>query len=463
MRRIIILCFVALAVVSTTRANISLPAIFGDHMVMQQNAKVTIWGWAKPMEEITITASWDPDKQYIMKVESQGSWKTSIETPSAGGPYELTLKGHNTIEIRDILIGEVWLGSGQSNMEWTPHSKIDNAEAERDKANFSEIRFFTVFTSTASSPQQHLVGEWVVCTPETMWDFSAIMYFFGRELYQNLQVPVGLINASWGGTPLEVWVPEPIIRNDRILSADADKLKPIPWGPYEPGKAYNAMINPLIPYKIKGALWYQGEANVGFPTNYARALTTLIQTWRAAWGDDFSFYYAQIAPYNGYGTDNVNGAILRDQQRKVLDQTAKTGMVVLSDIGDLDNIHPGNKQEAGKRLANWALNRDYGMAEKVFSGPLYRSYEIEKGNVIIHFAYAEHGLMAKDGDLKEFEVLDDEGTWVPAEAIIKKNTVVIGTGADMPPRGVRFGYSNNSNPNLFNTEGLPASCFKILL
>jgi sialate O-acetylesterase len=347
-------------------------------------------------------------------------------------------------------------------MEWTPHSKIDNGEEERANANYPEIRFFTVFNSTASVPQQLLTGEWVVCTPETMWNFSAIMYFFGRELYQNLHVPVGLINSSWGGTPLEVWVPEPIIRVDRILSADADKLKPIPWGPHEPGKANNAMIHPLIPFKIKGVLWYQGEANVGFPTHYARALSTLIHTWRAAWGDDFSFYYAQIAPYNGYGKDNVNGAILRDQQRKVLGLTMKTGMVVLSDIGDLDNIHPGNKQEAGKRLANWALNRDYGMSEKVVSGPLYHSYQIEKASVILHFDYAEDGLVAKNGELKEFEILNEEGNWIQAKASIKKNTVIVQQESVKLPKGVRFGYHNNSNPNLFNAAGLPASCFEIL-
>jgi sialate O-acetylesterase len=341
--------------------------------------------------------------------------------------------------------------------------KIDNAEEEKESANYPEIRFFTSLTSTADVPQQLLTGEWVVCTPESMWNFSALMYFFGRELHQNLNVPLGLVHSSWGGTPIEVWIPEPIVRGDRWLNENADKLKPIPWGPHESGKAYNAMIHPLIPFKIKGALWYQGESNVDHPNQYARAMKTLIHSWRALWGYNFSFYYAQIAPYNGYGKDNVKGAIIRDQQRKVLDSTEKTGMAVLSDIGNLEDIHPGNKQDAGKRLAFWALHHDYGFTDMQYSGPLYKSFEMEKNKIIIHFDYSDGGLAAKDGDLKDFEILDEEGNWISATANIHENVVEVETKSFNSIKGIRFAFHNDSEPNLYNKAGLPASCFEILV
>jgi len=458
----IIITAAAILTAFSINANISLPSIFGDHMVLQQNTDVTIWGWGKPNEEIKITTSWDPGKEYSVSVKNQSAWSIDIQTPPPGGPYKIILKGNNTIEIKDILIGEVWLGSGQSNMEWAASMNINNAEEEKNNANFPEIRFYTSLTSTADTPQQLQTGKWVVCTPENMWNFSALMYFFGRELHQKLKVPVGLVHSSWGGTPIEVWIPEPIIRNDRWLNKNANKLEPVQWGPHEPGKAYNAMIHPLIPFKIKGVLWYQGEANVNHPFQYAHALKTLIHSWRALWGYDFSFYYAQIAPWNGYGKNNVRGAIIRDQQRKVLDLTANTGMIVTSDIGDLEDIHPGNKQDAGKRLAAWALHHDYSMKEITFSGPLYKSYEIEKNRIIIHFNYSEEGLVARDGKLKEFEILNDKGKWISLEANIRGNIVELNTKSIKPPRAIRYGYRNNSNPNLFNEAGLPASCFEIV-
>ncbi|HEX5168263.1 MAG TPA: sialate O-acetylesterase [Cyclobacteriaceae bacterium] len=453
-----------LFVLSSTaiRANIILPAIFGDHMVLQQKSDVTIWGWAKPNEKIKIVGSWDRSKEYTLTVNNQSAWSLVIQTPSAGGPYELTVQGYNTIQINDVLIGEVWLGSGQSNMEWTPQSRIDNAEEERAKANYPELRFFTVQVLAADKPQQQLIGHWVVCTPETMNNSSAIMYFFGQELYEKLKVPVGLINSSWGGTPIEIWMPDYCVTGDKVLREGATLVKPAPWGPNEPGRAYNSMIHPLIPFKIKGALWYQGEANTSNANNYARSLNTLISSWRSLWGYEFPFYFAQIAPYGGYGTDNVDGARVRDQQRRVLDITDHTGMAVLSDIGDLKNIHPGNKKDAGKRLAFWALHDDYGFTNIPYSGPLYQSFEVKKDKVIVHFNHAEGGLMAKDSELREFEILDDNGEWVATPAKINGAVVEIDVKGKSF-KGIRFGYHNDSNPNLFNKAGLPASCFEVLM
>jgi len=444
-----------------TEANITLPSIFSDHMVLKQESVVTVWGWAKPNEVVRITCSWDSGKEYKVKVDSHSYWSLDIVTPSAGGPYQLLIRGYNSIEINDVLIGEVWLGSGQSNMEMACRSVI-NAEEEIAGADFPEIRFFTVNTCTASSPQQLLSGGWVVCSPETMKNFSAILYFFGRELHIKLQVPVGLINSSWGGTPIEIWFSQYAISGDRLLDRQSRLLEPVQWGPIEPGVAYNAMIFPLIPFRISGALWYQGEANVDHPEQYARALKTLIETWRASWGYDFPFYFAQIAPWSGYGSDNVNGAIIRDQQRKVLDLTQYTGMAVLSDIGDLKNIHPTNKQDAGKRLAAWALHCDYGFEQLPYSGPLYRACDIETGKVILHFDHTEGGLVARDGLLMEFEILDRDGEWTETDAHIAGEGVEVDTPSGVP-LGIRYAYHNDSDPNLFNTAGLPASCFEILI
>jgi sialate O-acetylesterase len=395
-------------------------------------------------------------------VANHSVWSIEIETPEAGGPYQLVIRGFNTIEINDVLIGEVWLGSGQSNMEWTASSGIDNQQEEIAAADFPEIRFFQVSTTIASCPQQLVEGQWVVCTPETMPGFSAVLYFFGRELYRDLKVPVGLISSAWGGTPVEIWMPEAAVRGDRLLEMNAGLLTPVPWGPISPGVAYNAMIHPLIPFRIKGALWYQGEANVDFPHRYTRALGTLIGSWRAAWGYTFPFYYVQIAPWSGYGTDNVKGAVLRDQQRLVMERTPQTGMVVVSDIGDLRDIHPKNKLDVGKRLAAWALHQDYGFSDLPYSGPLPQSVDFGPEAVSIQFDHAEGGLVARGGALKEFEVLDSSGQWIEADARIIGNSVKV-TGPSPDPQGVRYGYRNDSQPTLFNAAGLPASCFEWLL
>jgi sialate O-acetylesterase len=460
MKKLLILINAMLLLGLQTEAHIILPDLFSDHMVLQQNCTVTVWGWAKPFEEVRLTCSWDPEKEHRVQVKSMGTWSLEVQTPSAGGPYSMTVRGTNTIEIPDVMIGEVWLGSGQSNMEWTPAGGIEHGEEEIRDAVCPEIRFFNVHAITADFPQQLVKGEWVKCTPETMKNFSAVLYFFGRELHRELKVPVGLISSAWGGTPIEIWMNAERVAGDRLLEQNAALLEPVPWGPVVPGSAYNAMIHPLIPFRIKGAIWYQGEANVGIPGYYAHALKNLVESWRASWGVDLSFYYVQIAPWSGYGTDNVNGAILRDQQRKALDITENTGMVVVSDIGDLKDIHPKNKIDVGKRLSLWALHNDYGRADLPFSGPLYRSCELSRGKILLRFDHAD-GLMAVDGDLKEFQVLDPSGQWVDAKATIIEHMVEVDPGVEKPA-GIRYAYRNDSDPNLFNSAGLPASCFEVI-
>ncbi len=435
---------------------VSLPKIFGDHMVLQQNAEVTVWGWGNPGEEVSVTGSWNQETVKT-KASNLAQWQVKLKTPAAGGPFTVAVKGHNAINLTDVLIGEVWLCSGQSNMEWTTQAGIDKGAPEIPKANFPSIRFFTVPRRSADGAQLDVEGQWVVCTPQTMPHFSAIGYFFGRQIHQTLNMPMGLINSSWGGTPAEVWVnPQTIAQNQNLTQAAA-KLEEVPWGPVKPGKAYNAMIAPLIPYRVAGALWYQGEANVSDPGNYAQLLPALIQNWRQQWQQDFPFYLVQLAPYK-YGRPH-EGAMLREAQRRSLN-IPNTGMVVISDIGNKDDIHPRNKIDVGLRLANLALAKTYGKKDIVYSGPMYKSMTVEGNKIRINFDHAETGLVIKSGkDLTHFEIAGPDNQFVPASAKISGKAVIVQAKEIKNPVAVRFAWDNIAEPNLFNKAGLPASTF----
>ncbi|QCR22129.1 sialate O-acetylesterase [Pontibacter sp. SGAir0037] len=449
------LCF--LLSISQVKANVTLPAVFSNHMVLQQNAEVKIWGWAKSGEEVTVTPSWN-HKPVKTKASNLAEWEVILQTPAAGGPYTVEIKGYNTIKIEDVLLGEVWLCAGQSNMEWTARAGIEHAEREVPLASYPSIRFFSVSHRTADTPQLSLDGQWVVCTPESMIDFSAVGYFFGRKVHQTLQVPVGLINSSWGGTPAEAWVSKETIEENKILAEDAANLQEVPWGPVKTAKIYNAMIAPLVPYRLAGVLWYQGESNTGSPANYAELLPALIQNWRTRWNQAFPFYYVQIAPYQ-YDVPQ-QGVLLRDAQRRVLQKTENTGMVVVSDIGNKDDIHPRNKSDVGQRLADLALHKAYGKQELPASGPLYRSMKVEGNKVRLYFDYAGKGLVAKGNELTNFEIAGADQQFVKASAKIQGSTIVVQAKQVKKPVAVRFAWSNTAEPNLFNAEGLPASSFR---
>lgn len=438
-------------------ANVTLPAIFGDHMVLQQNAAVTIWGWAKPLEEVSVAGSWG-DKVLKIKTNNKGTWQVKLQTPTAGGPYAIEIQGYNKLIINDVLIGEVWLCSGQSNMEWTPKAGIDNAAPEIAKANQPTIRFFTVSNRSAETPQLDLEGHWEVCTPESMTNFSAIGYFFGKQVQENLNVPMGLINSSWGGTPAEAWMNANVLVQNKMLAEAATKLPDVPWGPEESGSIYNAMLAPLTSYRISGALWYQGEANTINGSTYDLLLTAMIQSWRKEWGYEFPFYYVQIAPYK-YGRPQ-EGAVVRDAQRRALASIPNAGMVVVSDIGDIKDIHPKNKVDVGIRLANLALNKTYAKRGLPASGPLYRNMNIEKDKIRITFDYADNGFLIKGKELTHFEIAGEDQQYVNATAKIEGNTILVQAKNVKNPVAVRFAWDNTAEPNLFNKEGLPASCFR---
>ncbi len=446
--------FIALFSTGFISANVSLPEIFGSNMVLQQKSEVTFWGWAKTGEKVTITAPF-LDAALSTTANTQGEWKIIVKTPAAGGPFDIHIKGYNEIVLNNVMTGEVWLCSGQSNMEWSASSGIDNQEEEIKNANYPDIRLFTVSSATAACPQQHFTGTWTKCSPETMKTFSAIGYFFARKLYQELGVPVGVINSSWGGTPAESWMPAHVINDDPFLKEAAARQVPVPWGPVEPARLYNAMIHPMIPFRIAGVLWYQGEANTINAYAYKELLENLIKSWREDWDYEFPFYYAQIAPYT-YG-NNFNGVMVRDAERRAL-ETPNTGMAVLSDICDTANIHPRDKQDAAIRLAYIALNNHYGMKQFEGEGPVYKDMVIDKNKATISF-YNSEGLHSTGKRPDWFEIAGADMVFHPAEAKIEGEKVVVQSKKVKDPVAVRFAWSNTATPNLFNGANLPASCF----
>lgn len=448
-----------LLITTNMYGEIWLPSILSDNMVLQQQSDVTIWGWTTATsEEITVYGTWNNKK--ITTKAHQGVWTVQLPTPEAGGAYKVIVEGHEKLEISNVLIGEVWLGSGQSNMQWTPKQGLENAEEEIKNANYPEIRFFQVAQQISASPQDQLRGEWVVCKPETMQNFSSVAYFFGRELHRELSVPVGLINSSWGGTPVEVWMKKELITEDGELTKAASKLREVAWWPNDPGYAYNAMIHPITKFNIAGFIWYQGESNRVNPDSYYKSFPSMIKSWRAEWGKNLPFYFVQIAPYKYDDPKATDAAHVRDAQLYTMQNVANTGMVVTNDIGNLDNIHPINKQDVGYRLAQWALAKTYGNQELVYSGPVYKSMEIKKKEIVLSFDFAENGLIKKGKELVEFYIAGEDKVFYPAKAKINDNTISVSSKKVKEPKAVKFAFTNGAIPNLYNSAGLPASAFR---
>lgn len=441
---------------SSALANVTLPNIFGDNMVLQRNSEVKIWGWANPKEEIKLVSGWN-NQEYKAVTNNQAKWELTIKTPEAGGPYSISIKGYNEVLLKNILIGEVWICSGQSNMEMSASWGIDNGGEEVKNAANPNIRFFTVLKSTASNPQNNVLGNWTESTPETMKYFSAVGYFFAKRLREDLKnVPIGLISSNWGGTPAEIWMPEEVVQNDPVVLENAKKLNEQEYGPHQPGRAYNAMIAPIAGFKIAGTIWYQGESNVGSLV-YDKTLSALITSWRKSWNDEFPFYFVQIAPYKT-GTNNFSNVTVRNSQRKILKEVPKTGMVLTSDISDTIDIHPKNKKSVGIRLANLALAEVYKTNSNLVNGPLFKEIKIEKNKVMVSFDYAD-GLYFKNKTSNQFEVSGEDGIFFPADASIKNNQVILTSKKVMKPVKVRFAWGNTTQSDLFNKVNLPASCF----
>jgi sialate O-acetylesterase len=458
---IMILSFVC----TISNAQLRLPAIYGNHMVIQQNATVPIWGWASSSQKVTINVSWDTTTLRI-NADNTTFWRAMLKSPSAGGPHTITVKttgvpgiyAGETIVIEDILAGEVWLCSGQSNMEWSMEMSGDGKQIMAS-VNDPTIRLFDIPNSAADQLQTRGEGSWKVCNAESVRGFSAVGYFFGKKINQELKVPVGVINASWGGTPAEAWLPREKVEADPELKASAEKqIDDKPWCPSKPGVVYNSMINPIIPFRLAGALWYQGESNTAAPFTYKKLMEKLILHWREKFLSDLPFYYVQIAPFT-YGPVET-GTLIREQEVKML-EIPKTGMAVISDhVENIQDIHPQFKKPVGERLANIALAETYGKTGIVYKNPLYESMKIEKNKIRIRFQNTPTGLVSRGGSPTEFLIAGEDQKFYPATAKIDGNTVVVSAKEVKTPVAVRFAWKNESIGNLFSKEGLPVTSFR---
>jgi sialate O-acetylesterase len=436
---------------------IKLPAVIGDNMVLQQNSEAALWGWGDPGSQIRVSGSWNKDT-VITKVSNQSEWKVKIKTPSAGGPFTLSITGNEEVVLKNVMIGEVWICSGQSNMEWSPDHNLLNAKEEVANANYNNIRLFHVKKIGSDAQQNNCFGTWEECSPASVHSFSSVGYFFSRQLHQNLKVPIGIIEAAWGGTAAEVWVKADLVESDPLLKACAGKLIPYDWWPSKPGVAYNGMISPILPYRIAGAIWYQGESNAGNPESYRRLFNTLITNWRKDFENDFPFYWVQIAPFT-YEKD-IRAPLIREMQMQSMD-IPKTGMVVVSDLVDnVKDIHPRNKQDVGKRLANLALAETYGIKGLTYKHPLYQSMNTEKDKIRITFDNVSNGLKASGKEITCFEIAGADQVFRPAKVKIDGNTILVWSKEIKIPVAVRFSFSNDAIGNLFSQEGLPVAPFR---
>lgn len=456
-----ILLFVSIFCLSlSVKAAIKLPSFFSDHMVLQQHSEVSFWGWANAAQYLQIIPSWSND---TVKVRADGfaKWETTLKTPVAGGPYQITvITSDQIIVLNDVLIGEVWLCSGQSNMVWNATNQHQEMLDELPNCNNPQIRVLQVTRVASAYPQDDLQDSWKESNPENLKAFSSIAYFIAKKLQKELNVPIGVINSSWGGTPAEVWTPEGIVKSNPVLNSFAGQQKAAVSRPHTPGSLWNSMIYPLVGYKIAGVYWYQGESNVSTWQGYELLFSSLIQSWRNAWGYEFPFYYVQIAPYD-YKTGTAHrSAFLREQQTKVL-SLPKTGMVVTTDlVPDITNIHPSKKIDVASRLADLSLVEVYGENKSDYKSPVYDKFEIKDDKMIIHFKYLEKGFSVKGKEITEILMAGRDGNFHKANAVIKGNTLIVSSKDVKKPEAVRFGFSDTAMPNLFNINGLPVTPFR---
>lgn len=479
-------CFLFASVLGLTQAGLaqekptlSVAGIFGDGMVLQQQTAAAIWGQAKPRSKVKIQTSWQK-KPSIATADADGKWKTTIETPEAGGPFQITVEsGSQRKEFKNVLSGEVWICSGQSNMQWKMRGFGPNHWKEDvEKANHPEIRLCQVPRILALAPQNDVRTSWSVCSPKNVLNFSAVAYFFGNRLHEELKVPIGLISTNWGGSSAEAWVNPDVLKSDfpefnnvmaeyeglikkhGALHSGNGKGKPKNVNHRLPAVIYNNMIHPIVPYSCRGVIWYQGESNVKNPIQYRTLFPRLIENWRQEWREpELPFYFVQIAPYH-YKTEPLPAALLREAQFQAL-KVPNTGMVVTMDIGTPDNIHPKKKKPVAERLARLALAKTYGRTDLVYSGPQYVGYEAKGKTVTLQFEHTGGGLASRDGQpLSHFSIAGKDRVFHPAEATIEGDTILVTSQTVSQPVAVRYGWGNTDEPNLMNKEGLPSSSFR---
>ena len=456
------LFLVLFIIFSSVKAEITLPAVFGDNMVLQQKTDAAIWGKATSNKTVKVTTSWNK-KNYTTKADSDGKWKVKVSTPDAGGPYSVTISDGKPVTLNNVLIGEVWVCSGQSNMQMIMNGYHNQPILGSNRAiatsTNNNIRLMTIEREKSLFAEDEFKGKWLECTPGNVGNFSATAYFFGKMLNETLEVPVGLICSAWGGTRIEPWISENGFKNFDWVELP-DKNMQGEFSQQTPTVLYNAMIAPMVGYGIRGAIWYQGESNRNEPIEYEKLMSGLIDNWRSEWGiGDFSFFYCQIAPYE-YGA-GVNSAFLREAQLNASTATSNTGMACLMDVGEANNIHPANKEAAGERLAYLALAKTYGMQELEYSGPVLKEMTVEGSVVKLTFDHAKYGLTSFGKELKNFTVAgENRKQFFPATAFITRDGVTLFSPSVEKPVAVRYAFENYVVGELFNNEGLPASSFR---
>jgi len=443
-------------------------------MVLQRDADVSIWGWADAGEEVTVNGDWLTEPVSAV-ADADGHWNLQVRTGAAGGPHTITVSASNSITLEDILFGEVWIGSGQSNMEMPlvevsgAYTGIKDASREVEQAAFPEIRLFQVGNFSSQEPLEDVESgiemygippaacQWQECSPQTVPHIASTAFFFARHLHRELNVPIGIIDSSWGGTSAEAWTPAEGLESLHY-SEELKRAMELPQQPDQkiPTRLYNGMIHPLRHFTIRGVIWYQGEGNASRADKYRELFSTMITSWRNAFSADFPFYFVQIAPFN-YG--DVNAAYLREAQLETLELEG-TGLAVTMDIGNLTDIHPKNKQEVGRRLALLALAKTYERAI-AYSGPVYRDVQFEQGNARLTFDHAEGGLATSDENApSHFEIAGADQVFHQATAVIDGSDLVVSADDVSEPKAVRYAFTSNAQPNLINGDGLPASSFR---
>jgi len=493
-------------------AAVELPTMFSDHAVLQRGESVPVWGWGAPGEKVTVEFG----GQKISSVaEESGAWRVELnelEANATGRTMTVTGNSSGKIEVKDLLVGEVWMASGQSNMQWAL-SKTARAKEDIPAADFPDLRVFLTPQVTAASPKRNVGGQWLLTTPENAGRFTAVGYYFGLRLHKELGVPVGIIGTAWGGKPSEAFtsreglLTEPEgkqlveqldlatkaydpkmaqerytkslaawkLKADKVREANktAEKKARLPrqpakptapaLSPNRPSAIYNAMIHPWVGYAMKGAIWYQGESNASRAKQYETIFPQLILDWRRLWKKELPFYFVQLAnfkkPSSAPGIPD-EWAELQNAQRLTL-SLPQTGMAIINDIGMANDIHPTNKLDVGERLARWALAKDYGKTKRIISGPIFKSSKIEGGTVRIEFEHAK-GLKSRDGgDLQRFEIAGEDQKWFWADARIDEEAVIV-SSKDVPqPVAVRYAWASNpEGANLVNADDLPASLFR---
>lgn len=455
-------------------ADVKLPLLFSDNMVLQRNQPIPVWGWATPGERITVQFN---KQQVKTKAGKDGKWKLQLKQEAAGGPFTLTVNGKNQVVVNNVLVGEVWLCSGQSNMAMYVRHSSDNRYAQDIReANNSQIRHFKVNYAIADTPSADITqGNWKIADDSlNVADFTSVGYFFAKKLYEELHVPIGLINSSVGGTIVETWTSREALDNtEEFKSAITKTFSEVKaaskngeiWANEYPSLLYNAMIHPLIPYAIKGALWYQGESNAGRAYQYRKSFPMMIQDWRTRWKQgDFPFYFVQLASWQANNGNSANGstwAELRESQTATL-ALPNTGMAVTLDIGDSKDIHPANKKDVGLRLAAIALNKLYDKQVE-YSGPVFKSMNMDGNKAVLSFTHADSGLWIKDnyGYLKGFEIAGADQKFYYAKAEVNGGKVVVYSDSVTVPVVVRYGWADDMpEANLYNQDGFPAVPFR---